>query len=132
MGKMKDLLLDTHALLWWLFDDPRLSDKARKNIAAPEHKVWVSAASAWEIATKTRLGKLPEAGDVTEKLPNYLRQSRFLEMPVTVAHSLKAGGLPGPHRDPFDRMLIAQSFLSGFPVVTMDRIFRDYGVNTLW
>jgi PIN domain nuclease of toxin-antitoxin system len=132
MGKMKDLLLDTHALLWWLFDDPRLSDVARENIAAPEHKVWVSAASAWEIATKTRLGKLPEAGDVAEKLPVYLRRARFLELPVTVAHALKAGGLPGPHRDPFDRMLIAQSFLSGFPVVTIDPVFSDYGVGTLW
>lgn len=132
MGKMKDLLLDTHALLWWLFDDPRLSDVARENIAAPEHKVWVSAASAWEIATKTRIGKLPEAGDVTEKLPVYLRRARFLELPVTVAHALKAGGLPGPHRDPFDRMLIAQSFLNGFPVVTIDPVFREYGVGTLW
>jgi PIN domain nuclease of toxin-antitoxin system len=132
MGKMKDLLLDTHALLWWLFDDQRLSDVARENIAAPEHKVWVSAASAWEIATKTRLGKLPEAGDVAEKLPVYLRRARFLELPVTVAHALKAGGLPGPHRDPFDRMLIAQSFVSGFPVVTIDPVFRDYGVGTLW
>ncbi|MFZ5797690.1 MAG: type II toxin-antitoxin system VapC family toxin [Thermodesulfobacteriota bacterium] len=129
---MKDLLLDTHALLWWLFDDPRLSDVARENIAAPEHKVWVSAASAWEISTKTRLGKLPEAGDVAEKLPVYLRRARFLELPVTVAHALKAGKLPGPHRDPFDRMLIAQSFLSGFPVVTIDPVFRDYGVGTLW
>ncbi|MHB1351069.1 MAG: type II toxin-antitoxin system VapC family toxin [Desulfobulbus sp.] len=132
MGKMKDLLLDTHALLWWLFDDPRLSDVARENIAAPEHKVWISAASAWEISTKTRLGKLPEAGDVAEKLPVYLRRARFLELPVTVAHALKAGKLPGPHRDPFDRMLIAQSFLSGFPVVTIDPVFRDYGVGTLW
>lgn len=132
MGKMKDLLLDTHALLWWLFDDPRLSDVARENIAAPEHKVWVSAASAWEIATKTRLGKLPEAGDVAEKLPVYLRRARFLELPATVAHALKAGGLPGPHRDPFDRMLIAQSFVSGFPVVTIDPVFSDYGVGTLW
>lgn len=132
MGKMKDLLLDTHALLWWLFDDPRLSDVARENIAAPENKVWVSAASAWEIATKARLGKLPEAGDVAEKLPVYLRRARFLELPVTVAHALKAGGLPGPHRDPFDRMFIAQSFLSGFPVVTIDPVFRDYGVVTLW
>lgn len=132
MGKMKDFLLDTHALLWWLFDDPRLSDAARINIAAPEHKIWVSAATAWEIATKARLGKLPEAGDVAEKLPVYLRRARFLELPVTVAHSLKAGGLPGPHRDPFDRMLIAQSFLSGFPVVTLDPVFCDYGVGTLW
>ncbi|MHB8811408.1 MAG: type II toxin-antitoxin system VapC family toxin, partial [Desulfobulbaceae bacterium] len=62
----------------------------------------------------------------------YLRRARFLELPVTVAHALKAGGLPGPHRDPFDRMLIAQSFLSGFPVVTIDPVFNDYGVGTLW
>lgn len=129
---MKNLLLDTHALLWWLFDDAHLSAGARAMIAAPEHCLWVSAASAWEIATKTRLGKLPEAEDLARKLPAYLRQARFLELPISVEHSLRAGGLPGPHRDPFDRMLIAQSLITGYPVVTIDPVFRGYGVKTIW
>jgi len=132
MGKIKALILDTHALLWWFFDDPHLSEAARAAIAAPEHTVWVSAASAWEIATKTRLGKLPEAADMAEKLPHYLMKARFRELPISLAHSLKAGGLPGPHRDPFDRMLIAQAFATGRPVVTIDPVFRDYGVRTIW
>ena len=132
MGAVTDLLLDTHALLWWLFDDPRLSAAARAVIAAPEQRIWVSAASAWEIATKARLGKLPEAGDVPQKLTHYLRRARFLELPIGIEHSLRAGALPGPHRDPFDRMLIAQSFVTGYPIVTIDPVFSDYGVKTLW
>ena len=132
MGAMTDLLLDTHALLWWLFNDSRLSAAARAAIAAPECRVWVSAASAWEIATKARLGKLPEAGDVPQKLPHYLRQARFLGLPISIEQSLRAGALPGPHRDPFDRMLIAQAFDTGYPLVSIDPIFRDYGAKTIW
>ena len=129
---MNDIILDTHALLWWLFNDAHLPAEARDIIAAPERSVWVSAASAWEIATKHRIGKLAEAGDLAQKLPSYLRQARFLELPITIEQSLRAGGLPGPHRDPFDRMIIAQSLLSGYPVVTIDPVFRNYGVKTIW
>ncbi|MEK6750041.1 MAG: type II toxin-antitoxin system VapC family toxin [Pseudomonadota bacterium] len=129
---MTDLLLDTPTLLWWLFDDPRLSGIARQSIAAPEHRIWVSAASAWEIATKARIGKLPEAGDVPQKLPHYLRHARFLGMPINIEHSLRAGALPGPHRDPFDRMLIAQALATEFPFVTADPVFHDYGVKVVW
>jgi PIN domain nuclease of toxin-antitoxin system len=132
VGAVTDLLLDTHALLWWLFDDPQLSVAAREAIAAPLCRIHVSAASAWEIATKARLGKLSEAGDVPQRLPHYLRRARFLELPITIEQSLRAGTLPGPHRDPFDRMLIAQSLLAGYPVVTCDPVFQEYGVKTLW
>lgn len=132
MGAVTDLILDIHALLWWLFDDERLSATARNTIAAPEHRIWVSAASAWEIATKSRLGKLPDVGDVPQRLPHYLRHARFLELPVSIEQSLRAGTLPGPHRDPFDRMLMAQSFVTDYPVVTIDPLFRDYGVKTVW
>lgn len=132
MGSLSDLILDTHALLWWLFDDPQLSEIARQAIADPERRIWVSAASAWEIATKVRIGKLPEAGDVPHRLLHYLRKARFLQLPITIEQSLKAGSLPGPHRDPFDRMLIAQSLITGYPVVTVDPVFRDYGAPILW
>ncbi len=126
------ILLDTHALLWWLFDDPKLSRAARRAIADPETEALVSSASAWEIATKHRLGKLPEAGDVATRLPAYLRAGRFGELPISLAHALQAGRLPGPHRDPFDRMLIAQATAEGLPVVTNDPVFSGYGAQVLW
>lgn len=126
------LLLDTHALLWWLFDDPKLSQAARTAIAMPSCEVLVSAASAWEIATKHRIGKLPEAGDVAADLPRYLREARFSALEITVEHALMAGSLVGRHRDPFDRMLIAQARVLGVPIVTTDQIFRDFDVPIIW
>lgn len=126
------VLLDTHALLWWLFDDPKLSRKARRTIADPDTEALVSSASAWEIATKHRLGKLAEAGDVATRLPAYLRAARFLELPISIDHALRAGQLPDPHRDPFDRMLIAQATIENLRIITNDPIFRDYGAPVLW
>ncbi len=131
MGPVK-LLLDSHALLWWLFDDPQLSKRARAAIIDPDSQVLVSSASAWEIATKHRLGKLPKAGDVADRLPWYLRESRFAELPISIDHALAAGRLPGPHKDPFDRILIAQALAEKLPAVTTDPVFRDYGVRVLW
>ena len=125
-------LLDTHAFLWWIFDDPKLSAKARKAIADADNVVHVSAASAWEIATKHRKGKLPEAGDVPRRLPDYIAKARFTPLPITVEHAIAAGGLPGPHGDPFDRMLIAQSIAEHIPIVTTERLFRDYGAQVIW
>ena len=126
------LLLDTHAVLCWLFDDPKLSPPARAAIAATGNEALVSSASAWEIATKHRLGKLPEAGDVPVHLPFYLRKARLAVLAITLDHALRAGGLPGSHRDPFDRMLIAQAQIEAVHVVTVDRVFRDYGVAVIW
>ena len=131
MGTMR-YLLDTHTLLWWLFDDPKLSQRARTTIAAPENDILVSAASAWEIATKYRIGKLPEVGDIVSQFPLYLRKARFTALDVSVDHALLAGSLPGLHRDPFDRMLIAQAKLQSVPIVTIEAIFADYGVTVLW
>jgi PIN domain nuclease of toxin-antitoxin system len=118
--------------LWWLFDDPRLPVRARSAIADPENEILVSAASAWEISTKHRLGKLPEAGDVPTELVRYVRKAGFLPLPVGLEHALAAGGLPGPHRDPFDRMLIAQARAEDLPLVTNDPVFRKYGVRVVW
>jgi PIN domain nuclease of toxin-antitoxin system len=125
-------LLDTHALLWWLFDDPKLSSRAREAISEPGNEILVSAASAWEISTKHRLGRLPEAGDVAQRLHMYVRQARFTELRISIEQAQVAGDLPGPHRDPFDRMLIAQARLLTVPVVTVDPVFRDYGAAVLW
>lgn len=126
------LLLDTHALIWWLFDDPKLPSSARRTIADPDNEILVSSASAWEIATKYRRGKLPEVGDLAERFENYITASRFTELPISVAHALAAGRLPGPHKDPFDRMLIAQCRLEGVAIVTADPVFADYDTKTVW
>jgi PIN domain nuclease of toxin-antitoxin system len=125
-------LLDTHALLWWLFDDPKLSQQARATIAQAEHEILVSAASAWEISTKHRLGKLPEAGDIVDQFPTYIRKARFTALDVSVDHALLAGRLPGLHRDPFERMLIAQARILNVPIVTTDPVFGTYGVVVVW
>ena len=126
------LLLDTHALLWWLFDDPELSSAARSAIADPQNMIVVSAASAWEITTKHRLGRLPEAGDVPVHLPLYLNSARFVVLSISLEHAMAAGALPGPHKDPFDRMLVAQARIEDLAVATTDPVFRDYGVAVIW
>jgi len=126
------LLLDTHALLWWLFDDPKLSIAARKTIAEPANEIFVSSASAWEIATKHRIGKLPEVGDVVQRLPDYIHKAGFKALPITLDHALAAGALSGPHKDPFDRMLIAQAHIEFLPIITLDKVFQHYGVNVIW
>jgi PIN domain nuclease of toxin-antitoxin system len=126
------LLLDTHALLWWLADDPALSAGARAAIAEPANLVFVSAASAWEIATKNRIGKLPGAGLFSDRLGEIVAQEGFLELPISFAHADKAGSLPGAHRDPFDRMLIAQSVISGLTLVSNERLFDAFGAARLW
>ena len=126
------ILLDTHALLWWLLDDLRLTEVARRAISPADHQVLVSSASAWEIATKHRLGKLPEIGEIINKLPHHCRKERFEVLPIGFEHALLAGQLPGPHRDPFDRMLIAQSRKEDLHVVTGDAVFAEYGVKVVW
>lgn len=126
------VLLDTHALLWWLDGDRRLSRRARSVIADNENVVLVSAASAWEIATKVRLGKLSGAFEVAAELPAILRQQDFEPLPIAIVHALKAGNLPGPHRDPFDRMLIAQAQHEDLGLVSNERVFDAYGVRRVW
>lgn len=130
--KASRFLLDTHALLWWLFDDSRLSRPAYDIIQEPGNKIMVSSASGWEIATKYRLGKLPHAGEAAHNLPSLLRRSRMTVLQITMEHALAAGSLPGPHRDPFDRMLIAQGQLEELTIVTSDPAFEQYSVTLLW
>jgi PIN domain nuclease of toxin-antitoxin system len=125
-------LLDTHVLLWWLYDDPKLSNPARDIIRAPDNRIIVSSASGWEIATKSRLGKLPHAGDIAKNLTSLLQKARFKVLSISMVHALAAGALPGPHRDPFDRMLIAQGQIEQLPIVTSDRAFKKYPVNLIW
>jgi PIN domain nuclease of toxin-antitoxin system len=121
------LLLDTHVLLWWLFDDDRLTPAMRAAIADPRTSVAVSAASAWEMAIKAARGKLTIPEDLAEEI----ERQGFEGLPVTVEDSLAAGALPRHHDDPFDRMLIAQAVRRRFVLVTADRRFADYDVLTL-
>lgn len=127
---MTGLLLDTHALIWFLTGNPRLSPDARAAIEDPDTLVLASAASGYEIANKTRLGKL--AFPAVEELPAILRKARIAVHPVALAHASAAGRLPGPHRDPWDRILMAQALADGLTVVTLDPVFAEYGVPVLW
>jgi PIN domain nuclease of toxin-antitoxin system len=126
------ILLDTHALLWWLDGDRRLSPRVRRLIDSDQTAVLVSAASAWEICTKFRLGKLPGAAAVAADLMGCLDSQGFAPLSITVDHAQRAGSLPGPHRDPFDRVLIAQSQAEDLPLVTVDPVFGLYGVKVIW
>jgi PIN domain nuclease of toxin-antitoxin system len=125
-------LLDTHALLWWLSDDPALTKQARKIIAETRNVVFVSAASAWEIATKVRLGKLPSAADLAGDFTGHLEREGFQILAISAEHAIRAGLLPGRHKDPFDRMLIAQAQAENMPVVSNEAVFDTYGLRRLW
>ena len=126
------ILLDTHAFLWWLAGSDRLSDTARITVADAANVILVSAASAWEITTKHRLGKLPGAEVVAGDVQACLEDQGFQQLPITVAHAERAGRLPGLHRDPFDRMLIAQSLAHDLPLVSIEPLFDGHGVRRIW
>lgn len=126
------LLLDTHALAWWWIEDKRLPPAARAAIADPDSTVLVSAAIAWELATKHRLGKWPDVAAIVDDLDALLRRSRFAALAITLDHARLAGTLDGPHRDPFDRMLIAQCRHEALPIVSGDPVFAQYGVRVIW
>jgi PIN domain nuclease of toxin-antitoxin system len=123
-----NLLLDTHALIWWLNDDAALSPRARKAIAGPKSEIFVSAASIWEISIKLALGKLefPLA-----RMSEILEEAGFTPLRIEIAHAILAGALPRHHDDPFDRMLIAQARIEGLTLVTADAVFERYEVPVL-
>lgn len=127
------LLLDTHALLWALADPGRLSDVALATIQDRRNDVWVSAASAWEVATKFRLGKLPDAQALILGYAEHLETLGAAELPVSSRHALDAGSLQWTHRDPFDRILAAQAIVESAALVTVDPVFADLpGLRRLW
>ena len=126
------LLLDTHALLWWLDGDRRLPGKVRRRIAAPATVVFVSAASAWEITTKWRLGKLAGAEAVAADVAAAIAGQGFTTLDISVRHAEAAGRFAADHRDPFDRMLAAQSRLEGVPLVTNNDAFEAFAIERFW
>lgn len=126
------VLLDTHTLLWWFTDDQRLSVSVRDLIGDESNEVFASAASAWEIATKQRLGKLDDVPRAADRFAELVAADGFVHLPITYRHSLRAGGYDVPHRDPFDRMLAAQSELETMRLVTRDPAFAQFGTATFW
>ena len=128
------LLLDSHALIWWLADSPRLSASARSAVGDSSNEVFVSPASAWEIATKLRLGRLiePGASELVEDFDGITRSQCFAHLVITNALASAAGRLSGPNRDPFDRLLIAQCRALELAIVSLDGCFDDYGVMRVW
>jgi PIN domain nuclease of toxin-antitoxin system len=122
-----NLLLDSHAFLWWCADSPTLGQAARDAIAAPANRVHLSAASVWEIGIKAALGRL----DIPEPPSRAAARNGFSPLAITFAHAEAAAALPPHHRDPFDRLLIAQAMGEGLVLVTRDAVFGAYGVAVL-
>lgn len=125
-------LLDTHTLLWWLFDDQELSRSARSIVEDRENVVFVSSASAWEIATKHRLGRLTAADQLVQDLDGWIAKAGFEELPITLRHAARAGRFPQDHRDPFDRMLAAQSLIEDLTLISLDQALDQFGVARIW
>ena len=125
---MSRLLVDTHALLWWLDDAPALSAAAREAIADPAHEPLVSTASVWEIAIKRSLGKL----EAPDGLLTHIGEAGFAWLAVGAEHAWAVRDLPPHHRDPFDRLLVTQALVERIPIVTRDERFAAYGVETRW
>ena len=125
-------LLDTHALLWWVVDDPRLSQRARHLLSDPGSDVYFSAASSWEIAIKVALGRVALPAPPRSLVPKILREQSIRPLDVTHAHALAVADLPSHHRDPFDRLLVTQARLEKLAVVSGDPIFRKYGTTVIW
>lgn len=126
MTAPKRLLLDTHVVLWWLADEPTLSEELKRTIDE-EVDVFVSAATVWEVAIKQQLGKITAPAD----LPERIRDSELPNLAITSDHAMAAGRLPLLHRDPFDRMLVAQARTEGLVLVTRDKALHDYDVPVL-
>ncbi len=124
-------LIDTHVLLWWLFNDTQLKDNSRTIIQDSQNKILVSSATAWEIATKYRIGKLPEAAPIVADYHQILEPAKFVELPIAATHALHAGNLPIEHRDPFDRMLMAQAELENLPIITYDSAFKTGRIQVI-
>lgn len=127
-----DVLLDTHALIWWLTDDAALTKAARRVVAETKNTILVSAASAWEIATKVRLGKLPSATELLADFAGQLKREGFETLAISTSHAVRAGLLPGLHKDPFDRMLIAQAQEENIAILSNETLFDSYGVRRIW
>jgi PIN domain nuclease of toxin-antitoxin system len=126
------LLLDTHAVLWFWWDDPRLSARARAAIADPANEKFVSIATPWEVAIKVSLGKLDIGGPYAGFFREFMPRSAFEWMPLDDRHFERLTDLPFLHRDPFDRLLVSQALVEGIALVSREQVFDAYGVERIW
>jgi PIN domain nuclease of toxin-antitoxin system len=126
-----DVLLDTHALVWWMEDASRLSRRAATVIANTANRIFISAAVGWELSIKVSTGKMKPAS-ILDDLEHELEKESFVQLPITLEMALRAGSLPPHHRDPFDRMLVAQAQLLRVPVVSADTLLDNYQIKRLW
>jgi PIN domain nuclease of toxin-antitoxin system len=125
-------LLDTHAFIWWIDDDKRLSARARATVEDPDNEILVSVASVWEIATKAGLGQIEFPPDLSVAIPGEIDAAGFAILPINLSHALYVAKLPLLHRDPFDRMLIAQTITEKLLLITADSAMTPYEVPLLW
>lgn len=125
-------LLDTHAFLWWITNDPRLTTRVLQFVRDQTHSIFLSAASGWEIAIKAGIGKLNLSDDLDAFIDEQVTLNHIDVLPVQTSHALFVRKLPGHHRDPFDRLLIAQSLIEGMPLVTVEPLIVRYPVQTIW
>jgi PIN domain nuclease of toxin-antitoxin system len=126
------ILLDTHAFIWWVLGDISLSGTARGHIGDPNNECFVSAASAWEVTTKYRLGKLPQAAPLAADFPRMVVQQGFIPLALTTVHAARSGAFAQAHKDPFDRMLAAQAIIEGMPIVSNDTQLDQFGITRIW
>jgi PIN domain nuclease of toxin-antitoxin system len=126
------VLLDTHAFIWWSTNDPQLSQTARDTIADPSNTILFSVVNAWEIIIKQGTGKLTLPEPATTYIPSRIAANQFVTMPVNLSHILQVASLPDLHRDPFDRLLIAQSQTEQIPIITIDRYVVQYPIDVIW
>ncbi|MGB8701337.1 MAG: type II toxin-antitoxin system VapC family toxin [Thermosynechococcaceae cyanobacterium] len=126
------VLLDTHAFIWWVTDDPQLSDIARDTISNSTNILFLSAASTWEIVIKYRTGKLSLPDKPDQYIPSRLATNQIESLPIQTIHTLQIAGLPDHHKDPFDRILIAQSQVENLPIITIDHQILRYPVQVIW
>lgn len=129
---MSRCLLDSHALIWWFMDSPQLGKQARLKLEANDAPIFVSVVSAFELATKHRIGKLPEVAVLLSDYAGYLAGEAFAELPISAAHALRAGRLAIDHRDPFDRLLIAQALEENLILLSNEKRFDTTGVERIW
>ncbi|MCY7321049.1 MAG: type II toxin-antitoxin system VapC family toxin [Phormidesmis sp. CAN_BIN36] len=127
-----NVLLDTHAFLWWVIDDSQPSNTTKAMIADPANTVYFSVVSAWEIIIKERTGKLSLPEPLETYIPSRIASNQFISLAVQMQHVLQIATLPGHHRDPFDRLLIAQSQVENIPLLTVDYLISQYSIDVIW
>jgi PIN domain nuclease of toxin-antitoxin system len=126
-----EILIDTHALVWWMLSSSRLSKRAAEVLASSSNRIVVSAVVAWELAIKVNAGKI-QPPTLISGLEGAMTQQSFAELPIRLEHAVRAGLLPLHHRDPFDRLLVAQAQALNLPILSADRGLDDYDVRRVW